>query len=418
MPILIDIFNDHFKIFARLMLLRENRNFLLITNRALPLVDLLIWSWNQSAKFLQCLDYIPQIMHIITLLLKSKLPEDKNFFKSSLIEYICFSGFLSKIKSKFITFNESAEVVESTHRTSNIIAKTLNFLETLTFCLENPKGFLLAENVQVSPSVIFVINEVEVCGCLQLLASLLLSKGQYKKSTQTLPQNLLVQSFMILKIFNNFARSSLVDFQHVLGGIGFNSEQFYHILVFLFDYCTLNYSSSGEVFDLLQQLILMTGYFALNNEHNQRLLSRGTETHTIVYKLANLPYQFYFGEFVYKDLLFPTLFSLIYKNTRNLQILLSEVNKNILLEYIKESKELYRNYDTSQNAELIMKYRAKMEKEQCSLSSNSNAVTNVQNCYHILPFRFPVNHLEDVYLFVEKFSEEAGLNGEATEAGN
>lgn len=415
MPILIDIFNDHFKIFARLMLLRENRNFLLITNRALPLVDLLIWSWNQSSKFLQCLDYIPQIMHIITLLLKSKLPEDKSCFKSSLIEYICFSGFLSKIKSKFITFNESMEAVESTHRTSNIIAKTLNFLETLTYCLENQKGYILAENTQVSPSVIFIISEAEVCGSLQLLASLLLSKGQYKKSTQTLPQNLLVQSFMILKIFNNFARSSIVDFQHVLGGIGFNSEQFYHILVFLFDYCTLNYSSSGEVFDLLQQLILLTGYFALNNEHNQKLLSRGTETHTIVYKLANLPYQFYFGEFVYKDLLFPTLLSLIYKNTRNLQILLSEVNKNILLEYIKDSKELYRNYDTSQNAELIIKYRAKMEKEQCSLSSNSNAVTNIQNCYHILAFRFPVKDLDDVYLFVDNFKEETG---EATDVGN
>jgi hypothetical protein len=418
MPILIDIFNDHFKIFARLMLLRENRNFLLVTNRALPLVDLLIWSWNQSSKFLQCLDYIPQIMHIITLLLKSKLAEDKDYFKSSLIEYICFSGFLSRIKSKFITFNESMEAVESTHRTSNIIAKTLNFLETLTYCLENQKGFILAENTQVSPSVIFVIREAEVCGCLQLLASLLLSKGQYKKSTQTLPQNLLVQSFMILKILNNFARSSISDFQFILGGISFNSEQFYHILVFLFDYCTLNYSSSGEVFDLLQQLILLTGYFALNNEHNQRLLSRGTETHTIVYKLANLPYQFYFGEFVFKDLLFPTLLSLVYKNTRNLQILLSEVNKNILLEYAKESKELYRNYDTSQNADLIMKYRAKMEKEQCSLSSNSNAVTNIQNCYHILPFRFPVKDLEDVYSFVESFNQETLDADDGLDSGN
>lgn len=78
---------------------------------------------------------------------------------------------------------------------------------------------------------------------------------------------------------------------------------------------------------MLNQLIILIGYFSLGNVQNQNLLSRGTENQNIVYKLASLPYQFYFGKSENKDLLFPTLLAVCYENQRNLEILLSEINK-------------------------------------------------------------------------------------------
>ena len=78
---------------------------------------------------------------------------------------------------------------------------------------------------------------------------------------------------------------------------------------------------------MLTQLIILIGYFALGNLKNQNLLSRGTENQNIVYKLASLPYQFYFGKSENKDLLFPTLLAVCHDNFRNLKILLSEINK-------------------------------------------------------------------------------------------
>lgn len=129
-----------------------------------------------------------------------------------------------------------------------------------------------------------------------------------------------------LKVLNNFARFDLRSLQKMLQR-PFNSDQFYHISTFLFDFASILYDSNKEIKDMLTQLIILIGYFALGNFKNQNLLSRGTENQNIVYKLASLPYQFYFGKSENKDVLFPTLLSVCHENHRNLKILLSEINK-------------------------------------------------------------------------------------------
>ena len=118
----------------------------------------------------------------------------------------------------------------------------------------------------------------------------------------------------------------------------FNSDQFYHICIFLFDFSSNLFDSDKEAKEMLKQLIVLTGYFAVLNPQNQKMLSRGTEIHNIVHKLACLPYQFYFGNSEHKDLLFPTLLSVCHNNERNLKILLSEINKVNLLHNLKYLK--------------------------------------------------------------------------------
>lgn len=401
---LIEIFNDHFKTISKLVLVKENRIYLLLTNRVIPIVDFLIWSWNLSTKFIQCLQYIPQLLQTITLILKSKLPKEKQIYKSLLIEYLVFSGFILKVKAKLGNLNFGIGNDDGNSKVQNIVGKVLQLMETLTSLLEGRNGQQAVGTSGFCQSVYFVLAESDMAGCIQLLASLLLSKGQYNKSSKTVSKNLLNQSILVLKILNNFARGDLRMLQKMLGGNSFNADQFYHIQAFLYDFCTANYKNDSEIFEVLQELLFLTGYFCLRNSENQSLVSRGTENHTIVYKLANLPYQFYFGEAQFKDLVFPTLISTIYKNERNLSILLSEVNKNILLDYLRAKIEIYKNVISDKNPEENVFFcPSSVPDEKMSLSSKSNAFTNPQKSMYPLHARFPVEYLPDLEEFMRKF---------------
>lgn len=402
---LIELFNEHFKIFSKIMLIKENRVFLLLTNRAIPILDLLIWSWNLSTKFLQCLQYIPMLLQTLSLLLKSKVPKDKAYFKSFFVEYLIFSGFILKIKAKIVGTDFNANLDDSKSKIQNVLQKVLQFLETLTSLLEAKNVRQLGEGMTINSSVYFVLTESDMAGCIQLLASLLLSKGQYSKGIKVVPKNLLNQSILVIRILNNFARGDLRALQSTLGGNSFNSDQFYHIQAFLYDYCTANFSNNSEVYDVLQELIILTGYFCLQNPQNQSILSRGTENHTIVYKLANLPYQFYFGDAIYKDLLFPTLLSIVYKSERNLTILLSEVNRNIILDFVKTKIETYKTAIFEKNSESWSDlHHLTLPFEKCSHSSiSNNNVSNPVFNSHSLHMRFPVEMLSDLEKFIVDF---------------
>ena len=98
---------------------------------------------------------------------------------------------------------------------------------------------------------------------------------------------------------------------------------------------------SKEVLDILQELILLIGYFSLLCPNNQTLLSRGTETHTILYKLFKLPNDYYYKKTLFKELLFPTLLCVICDNKRNAKLFINECGKDLLLKYIKQKRGLF-----------------------------------------------------------------------------
>lgn len=396
---LTELFNQHYKTFAKLALLKETRSYLLLTNRALPLVDFLTWSWSLGARFIQCLQFIPQLLQTMTLLLKTALPKERTVHKSFFVEYIMFSGFLIKAKSKLASLNFSVAVSDEKSKVQNVIHKLLSFLETLTGLLENGCVQRLPENAPISPSVYFVLLESDIAGCIQLLASLLLSKGQYHKGIKSVPKTLLSQSVLILKILNNCARGDLPTLQKVLGGSSFNADQFYHIQAFLYDFCTATFKSDSDCLEVFQELIQLTGYFCLRNVNNQTLLSRGTESHTIIYKLANLPYEFYFGDQAYLDLLFPTLLAAVDNSTRNLTILLSEVSKDILLEYVRTKIELY--HKEGKFAGMLSQLPTFSEKR--SHSGQSNAPGMHLPTSPPVQTRLPIETLPELEQFISNF---------------
>lgn len=110
----------------------DNRTYMLITNRLIPLVDLLLWCLNRPTKFVYSLGFVPVLFNIITTHLKHRLTPDRIAFKEYLIEYIFSSGFLLKIKQKFMSFNGGLDLSSCMGKVPLALLKSLNFIEMLT----------------------------------------------------------------------------------------------------------------------------------------------------------------------------------------------------------------------------------------------------------------------------------------------
>ena len=110
----------------------DNRTYMLITNRLIPLVDLLLWCLNRPTKFVYSLGFVPVLFNIITTHLKHRLTPDRIAFKEYLIEYIFSSGFLLKIKQKFMSFTGGLDLSTCMGKVPLALLKSLNFIEMLT----------------------------------------------------------------------------------------------------------------------------------------------------------------------------------------------------------------------------------------------------------------------------------------------
>lgn len=60
------------------------------------------------------------------------------------------------------------------------------------------------------------------------------------------------------------------------------------------------------------EILISVGNFSFDNSENQKQLSRGTDKHTIVYKLAKLPQEFYSNNFLMREILFPTILNVVF----------------------------------------------------------------------------------------------------------
>ena len=109
-PKFIKILNSNFCLIQKFCILRENRDFLFITNRIIPFIELLSWSWSHSPNSLLCLDYVPKLLHLISFLLKHKMKEEHEKYKTGLYEYIYCCGLMKRIKQKFTSFKIDMDV--------------------------------------------------------------------------------------------------------------------------------------------------------------------------------------------------------------------------------------------------------------------------------------------------------------------
>jgi hypothetical protein len=393
-PYFIKILNNHFGILSKLCLIKENRNYLFLTNQVIPLVELFSWSSGMIPNTPE-LSYFPELLNLLSFLLRNSLDEDKQFFKTALIEYIYYSGFMNKIQKKFT--KENFIQMEDTPYKSMVILTSLKLIENLTAFFQETKKLVCLPSKSIPESILFLIKETEVAGTLHLLATILLSNGQFKRQIQELSPITLTYSFFIIRIFNNVARMDLNLIQNLLGGISFNSDQLYHVAIFLFDYCMVNFKKTNEIIKILTELILLIGYFALENDDNKALLSRGTEKHCVVYKLCKLPFEIYFKDSLLREILIPTLIAVIDGNKRNLNIFEKTVSVQVLIDYVDEKLKIFAG---KSNEEIYQLLKQRISEEINSKEEFIDHSTVNENFYIIMT-RYPIDKLENFKNFLK-----------------
>lgn len=104
---------------------------------------------------------------------------------------------------------------------------------------------------------------------------------------------------------------------------------------FLLDYCIKNHDQDDEIEELLHEVVLLIGYSVYKHTKNQELASRGHANNTMLSKLLSMPYKYFMGNRIERELLFPTLISIVYLNDYNYSILLKEMSSELLIEYIE-----------------------------------------------------------------------------------
>jgi hypothetical protein len=328
------------KIITKFAGLLDNRTYMLLTNRLVSLVDLLIWCLNRPTKFVYSLGFVPHLFNILLSHLKHRLSSEHIPYREDLIEYIFCSGFIIKLQQKFMSFNGGLDLSTSMGKVPLALLKSVGFLEVLSGSIDMEKNMCryIFDKPLVSENIVLVFQETECVGMVSLLASLLLSDGAYSKTpTKVLPQTVVSLAMTSIKFFNNVARLDLQLIQKLMGSKIMN-DQVFHVFNYLLTYCNENYDNSEDVKDLLNELILLLGYFSVLNPANQDILTRGTPT--LVQKLTGLPVP-YFTDKRLKDILYPTMLCASYNHTRNLEIINQDMSMDHLEKYLQYHIQLY-----------------------------------------------------------------------------
>jgi len=394
---------------------KENRTYMLTTNRVIPLVDLLLWSWNNASKYIYCLNYIPQLFHLVGFLLKHKIPDGKERYTDPVIEYIIYCGLLIRFKQRFTSFSSGLDLTSYAGKVPLALLKAISLLETITNLLEVPGIPVMTQGRKLNESISFLFRETEIAGCLQLMSGLLLSGGSFKKMAKqyVLPQTIFSVVMLIVKLYSNVARLELGLVQELLG-LNVNVDQFYHCVMFILDYCTNNLELNDEVAELLNETLLLLGYFTYLNPTNQAVLSRGFGNNTIIARLTTLPYNYFMGNTMERDVLFPTLLCAVYKNDINLKLLLKDMSIDLLLEYLQSnisvvSKHIQFSELGSFDPSLLLpaKDEGAGSRSASSATSSANSIRlHPSAAYHyLLPQRFSPELWDSALKYLQSSSE-------------
>jgi len=327
------------KILSGFTTLRENRIYLLVTNKLIVLVELLMWClMNINVKFVVGIPFLPTLFQILTVHIKQKVEHEQLKYKDAFIQYIYCYGVLNKLKTRvFQVVNGPLDLTDAKNVVPSLLLSCVMFLESLTLytCIEPRLSRAVFEKPhKAAEDAQFVIQQTELYGVIPLLSRILLAKGPLKETSLgsvILPYTIQTLALMSVKILNNCCRTDLVTVQTILK-MPYYSEQIYHLLNYLLQYSNENVGSSEEVKELLHETIVLCGYIALIDPELQALFCKGGNT--LMQKLIGLPIA-YFQDKKMKDILYPTLITLIHNNERNYAIMSQEIATEQIAEYIK-----------------------------------------------------------------------------------
>jgi hypothetical protein len=382
--------------------LSENRTYLEVTNRLIPLIDLVSWILNKSLKDIIEMNYVPQIFHLLTILLKHRLPSEHRHFRDYFVEYLLNSHLLSKLKQKLTQLQ--GPLVLNSNNFSLLLLKCVAFLEALTIFPGWGLGDKPAYEVSVflTENFLYLLQESELAGIPYLLLCLLLNENPAKRTApKVIPQTLLAVTILSIRFLNNLARLHLPLLQEMLS----NEEYYvniYHLFDYILRYCSEHLESGPQdVRELLHEIILLIGYFVSLNSKNQNMMKLG-ET-SIIQRLCSLPLA-YFTDKKYINVLFPTLIAICYENCHNYSILQHEMSVDLLINYIKQQTVVYA--DENRTEDHKSESRSKRSLSISSSNSYSKSILAAASLKLVFLNRFPRDLWENALQFFSTSLEE------------
>ena len=318
----------------------ENRNYMLVTNRISIIADLLLWVLNKPTKIPLGLSFLPDLIQILIIHIKHRIPFEALSMKEDLLEYLLLSNIIIKFKQKYYNLNGPIDLNAGFGSFPLVLLKSLAMFESLTMQINI--NFLTKpvykKQTKISENILYMFEYSELIGLVHLLYNLLLSNGplKLKEKISVQSQKVITALLLSIKILNNICRIDLNLVQNNIN-IPLNSEQIQHVLIYILKYCQEYLDSSDVIKELLHEVLLLTSYLSLNNENFQNILDKGELT--IIQLICNLPFT-YFSDKNLKDILFPTLICMTYNNERNTKILSNEINLELIVMYLKEKISL------------------------------------------------------------------------------
>ncbi len=132
-----------------------------------------------------------------------------------------------------------------------------------------------------------------------------------------------------------------IDVLHAASSDTGTQNELYHIFAYLLEWCTsdnvntiTNHEQEMEADQILEQTIILIGYYARGSAERQQSLHWGSHP-TPLQRLCNLPFQFFSLE-KSKEILFPTLISICYQDERNRSVVEDEISTEMLHKFIQD----------------------------------------------------------------------------------
>ena len=113
--------------------IKENRNYLIATNRLTVMIDLLLWILNKPSKIPLAVSFLPDLLYLLRIHIKHNVPYEYLMLKNDFLEYAMLSNVTVKFKQKFLTINRPIDISGGFGNISLVIIRMIGMLEAMTF---------------------------------------------------------------------------------------------------------------------------------------------------------------------------------------------------------------------------------------------------------------------------------------------